>query len=326
MTRTVNGATTVSLPPAAAVWLEVEPPACGTRRARPLPARRAAGVEWPTAGLPHPDRLLDRLARLAQQGADTATVRSEVIQWYLPLAVRLARRFAGRGESLADLAQAAVVGLIGAVDRFDAGRGVAFAAYATPTIVGAIKRHFRDTTWTVRVSRPLQELNRDLGKVTEELAHALHRSPTAAELATRLGVGPEDVQAARLCASAYRPMSFQAPLDGDGPELGDVLGGPDPRIDAVHWHMALGEALAVLSVRDRRLIALRFFEDMSQAQIAVEIGVSQMHVSRLLTQALAQLRAGMLDEDAGDNTLAAGGRREHGGSVARHDAASPRRR
>jgi RNA polymerase sigma-B factor len=249
-------------------------------------------------GLTDPDALLARLGRLAAGDAGWVAVRAEVIEWFLPLAVHLARRFSGRGEPLADLTQVAVIGLIRAVDRFDPDRGVPFACYATPTIVGSIKRHFRDSTWGVRVPRQMQELMPQLGAATEELAQALQRSPTTVELAARLDVRPEDVRAARLSANAYRPISIDRPLGRDGSGLIDVVGDLDPRIDAADSHEALRLGLAALPARDRRIIGLRFFANMTQTQIGAELGISQMHVSRLLTKALAQLRAAMLTDDA----------------------------
>jgi RNA polymerase sigma-B factor len=250
-------------------------------------------------GEPDPDALLARLARLAPGDTRRVAVRAEVIEWFLPLAVNLARRFGGRGEPVADLRQVAVIGLIRAVDRFDPDRGVPFVYYATPTILGSIKRHFRDSTWSVRVPRQLQEMIPQLGAATEELAQALQRSPTTVELAARLDVSPADVRAARLSANAYRPMSFDRPLGWDGPGLIDVVGDLDPRIDAADSHEALRVGLAALPVRDQQIIGLRFFADMTQTQIGAELGISQMHVSRLLTKALAQLRAAMLTDDAG---------------------------
>jgi RNA polymerase sigma-B factor len=323
MTTTASRPTADVLPPSA-VAPKLE--AVVVRQWMPWEPRSAAGVERPAAGLRHPDMLLDRLCRLAPGDAGRAAVRSEVIEWYLPLAVYLARRFNGRGEPLDDLTQVAVIGLMQAVDRFDASRGVPFVSYATPTILGGIKRHFRDTTWNVRVPRRLQELKLQLGTVTEELAHVLHRSPTTAELAARLDVTPEDVRTARVCANAYRAISFDQPLSGDGPGLIDTLGNLDPQIDAVDWHVALREGLAELSIRDRRIIALRFFADMTQTQIAVELGMSQMHVSRLLAQALARLRTALLAEDTDHSGERQRGGMVHGAPDATRADAAPRRR
>jgi RNA polymerase sigma-B factor len=265
--------------------------------------RRGVGVPTSDAdvSVAQSDALLVRLGELAPSDPRRIGVRARAIEWYLPLAVYLARRFGGRGEPMADLTQIAVVGLIKAVDRYDAGRGVEFASYAIPTILGEIKRHFRDTVWSVRVPRRLQELKLHLSAVTEELAHALHRSPTTAELATRLGVSPGDVQAARRCAGAYRPLSFeQSSSDVGDLRLIDLLGGPDPGIEAVDRREALRRRLDELPARERRIIGLRYFAEMTQAQIAADVGVSQMQVSRLLTQTLSRLHTGMLADVVGE--------------------------
>jgi RNA polymerase sigma-B factor len=288
---------------------DVRPLSPGARRRAPYPSpaaqprirRQPDSAVAPAAatidGLTDPDALLVRLGRLAPADPRRVALRAEVIEWFLPLAVHLARRFSGRGEPLADLTQVAVIGLIRATDRFDPDRGVPFACYATPTIVGSIKRHFRDSTWSVRVPRQMQELIPQAGAATEELAQAWQRSPTTMEVAARLDVSPEDVRAARMSANAYRPITYDRPLWWDGPVLIDVVGDLDPRIDATDSHEALRLALAALPVRYQRIIELRFFADMTQTQIGAELGISQMHVSRLLTKALAQLRVAMLTDD-----------------------------
>lgn len=218
--------------------------------------------------------------------------------WYLPMATHLARRFSDRGEPLADLTQTAIIGLIKAVDRYDSHRGVPFTGYAIPVILGEIKRHFRDTTWTVRPPRRLQEIKLRLSAATEKLTHTLHRTPTTGELAVLLGVGHEDVLAARRCASAYRPLSFERPVSGsEDLHLIDSLGGPDPEIEAVDRREILRRPLAGLPERERRIITLRYVAQMTQAEIAAHIGVSQMHVSRLLARSLTQLRAAILADD-----------------------------
>jgi RNA polymerase sigma-B factor len=227
-------------------------------------------------------------------------MRTDAIEWYLPMTVYLARRYGGRGEPLADLTQVAAIGLIKAVDRYDTRRGVAFVSYAIPTIVGELKRHFRDSTWKMRVPRPMQELTLQLGTVTEELAQLLRRSPTTVELATRLGISPADVLAVRLCASAYRPLSLDQPSPNtEDLSLVDSLGDLDPSIEAVDAREALRLRLAELPEREQRIINLRYFREMTQAQIAADIGVSQMQISRLLARSLAQLHDSMLaDIDA----------------------------
>ena len=252
-------------------------------------------ADAPAAGLPHPDALLIRLAALAPGDAARVAVRTRVIEWYLPMASYLARRFGGRGEPLVDLTQVAVIGLIKAVDRYDPRFGVPFAGYAIPTIVGQIKRYFRNAGGTVRLPRRLQELRLHLVSVTEDLTHALLRSPTTAELAVQLGVSQRDVLAAQRSASAYRPLSLEQPASGsEGLRLIDSLGGSDAGIEAVDRRETIRAGLAGLPARERRIIVLRYYADMTQTQIAAEIGVSQMHVSRLLAQTLTQLRDGML--------------------------------
>lgn len=244
-----------------------------------------------------PDGLLDRLGELAVDDPRRAVVRTRAIEWYLPLAARLARRFDGRGEPVADLAQVAVIGLIKAVDRFDVSRGTAFISFATPTILGEIKRHFRDATWYVRVPRPLQELSLRIPAASEALTHRLHRSPTTAELAADLGVDEHSVLSARLCANAYRPVSVdRMPYDGNELRILDILGDLDPRMDAVEGRASARMLMAALPARERRIIALRYVAGMTQVQIAADIGMSQMHVSRLLARSLSQLRAGSAAE------------------------------
>ena len=254
----------------------------------------------PGAGRAHTDELLVRLRELAPGDAGRAAARAQVIAGYLPMSVSLARRFGGRGESLADLAQVAAIGLMKAVDRYDATRGVPFPGYAIPTIVGEIKRHFRDAGRTVRIPRRLQELGPQLAIAVEELTQVLHRSPTTAELAARLGVGGDDVLEAQRSASAYRPWSLEQPVPGtEDLRLIDVLSDADPGLEAVDRREMLRWALAALPVRERRVIGLRFVGELTQSQIAERIGVSQMHVSRMLTRSLTRLRDAMNTDDNG---------------------------
>ncbi|WP_426504317.1 SigB/SigF/SigG family RNA polymerase sigma factor [Dactylosporangium sp. McL0621] len=268
-----------------------------TPRPRAAATLSTSDVQVPVTSGAYPDVLLARLYEIPPGDAGRVAVRAGAIEWYLPMSVYLARRFGGRGEPVADLAQVAAIGLIKAVDRYDPTRGVSFASYAIPTIVGEIKRYFRDAAWTVRVPRRLQELGPQLVVAVEELEQALHRSPTTAELAARLGVSREEIREARRCADAYRPRSFGQPgPDGEVSGLIDRLGGPDVGIEAVERRETLRLGLAGLSVRQRRVIALRFVVDLTQQQIATRIGVSQMQVSRLLVRALAQLRDGMRDD------------------------------
>jgi RNA polymerase sigma-B factor len=244
-----------------------------------------------------PDRLFAELAGLAGDHPDRVRLRARIVEWYLPLAVSLARRFGGRGEPLDDLTQVAALALIKAVNRFDLARGADFVSYAVPTIVGEIKRHFRDTTWAVQVPRRLQELKVQLPVATEELFQTLQRVPTAAELAEQLGISQHDLLLAQLGANAYRPISLQAG-SSSRPNLSpeDWLGGPDPDLAAVDNRETLRALLARLPAREQRILALRFDADMSQAQIAAAIGISQMHVSRLIAKCLTQLHDGLHDK------------------------------
>jgi RNA polymerase sigma-B factor len=241
--------------------------------------------------------LLAELAGLADGDPGRARLRARVIEWYLPMSVYLARRFGGRGELLDDLRQVAAVGLIKAVDRFDPARGGDFASYAMPTIIGEIKRHFRDKTWAVRVPRRLQELKRQLPAVTEELLQTLRRVPTSAELAQRLGISQRDMVSAQLSANAYRPFPIDRGPSGC-PELrpADRLGGPDPDLEAADDRTTLHGLRARLPVSEQRILAMRFEQDMSQTQIAAAVGLSQMQVSRLLAKSLAQLREALITE------------------------------
>jgi RNA polymerase sigma-B factor len=245
------------------------------------------------------DPLLVLLSGFKPGDAGRPAARSRAIESYLPLASHAARRYSGRGEPGSDLMQVAVVGLIKAIDRFDVGRGVPFAAYATPTILGEIKRYFRDSAWMVRIPRGMQELSARMGPVTESLAHGLRRTPSVAELAADLDVSKRDVLAARRSAYAYRPWSFDQTTSTPGSApLADSLGATDPGYDAVINQEALRGCIAELPSRERRIIALRFFDGMTQMQIAEEVGLSQMQISRLLNRSLAQLRASLLGEVA----------------------------
>jgi RNA polymerase sigma-B factor len=236
--------------------------------------------------------LLRLFTSLPAKHPSRATVRARAIEAWLPLANSLANRFTNRGESHDDLIQTATIGLIKAVDRFDPTRGVEFAAYAVPTIVGEIKRHFRDHTWDVRVPRRIQELRLQVAEAANTLTNTLQRDPTHADIATHLGVTETDVRDGITGAGAYNAISLQTPArpgDGGG-EIGDLLGGDDPDLELTDLRATLAPALAKLGERERRILAYRFFDNMTQSQIADKVGVSQMHVSRLLTRALATLR------------------------------------
>lgn len=237
-------------------------------------------------------QLLSTMASLPVHHPSRAALRDHVIEAWLPLAQHLANRFTGRGEPTDDLFQTATVGLIKAVDKFDPERGVEFAAYAIPTIIGEIKRHFRDRTWDIRVPRRLQELRLNLSEATSTLLQSLGRSPTVADLAGHLGISEEEVLDGLEGARAYNAVSLSTPTtDGDrATELGDLLGAEDAEFELAELRVALGPALAALDPREQRILTLRFYGNMTQSQIAEQIGVSQMHVSRLLARALAKLR------------------------------------
>ncbi|GAA4573085.1 hypothetical protein GCM10023176_37350 [Micromonospora coerulea] len=255
------------------------------------------------------DRAEDLLAAMAATPADDPlrpALRDRTIEAWLPLARHLARRYAGRGAQDEDLAQTAMVGLIKAVDHFDPSRGVDFTGYAIPTIIGEIKRYFRDRTWAVRVPRRLQELRLSITEANSTLTQTLGRSPSVADVATYLDVSEETVLEGLEGARAYRTTSLSTPTGADGSmELGDTLGADDHGFDLVEIRVALGPALATLPERDRRILSLRFHGNLTQAQIADRIGVSQMHVSRLITRALASLRRHL----SGDRELAEVGSR-----------------
>jgi RNA polymerase sigma-B factor len=237
-------------------------------------------------------RLFRRLAELPDC-PERDRIRTSLVERHLPLVRHFARRYAGRGEPLDDLLQAGSVGLVKAVDRFDPARGLEFSTYAAPTILGEIRRHFRDRTWAVHVHRHLQEVTMEVTRLVEALTHELNRSPSVAELAARAGRTEEEVLEALECAAAYTADSLDAPTDEDR-ALGDRLGGEDPALAGVELHESLGPALATLPERERRILQLRFYGNQTQSQIAAQLGISQMHVSRLLARTLAQLREQLL--------------------------------
>jgi RNA polymerase sigma-B factor len=238
--------------------------------------------------------LLRLIADLPEDDPRRTAARDEVVTMHLPLAGFLARRFRDRGESLEDLEQVATVGLIKAVDRFDLDRGVEFSTFATPTMVGEIKRHFRDKGWAIRVPRRLQELRIAISRATAELSQTTGHSPTVAELAEHLGVSEDDILEGLESAQAYATLSLDASAsDGDdaGSSLADTLGAHDPSMAEVEARETLNPLLASLPARERRIVEMRFYENMTQSQIAAHVGVSQMHVSRLLAKSLASMRA-----------------------------------
>jgi RNA polymerase sigma-B factor len=239
------------------------------------------------------------LVALDEEDPRRQRVRDELVEMHLPLVEYLARRFRNRGEPLDDLIQVATIGLIKSVDRFDLERGVEFSTYATPTIVGEIKRHFRDKGWAIRVPRRLQELKLSLAKATSDLSQKNGRAPTVAELAQALGISEEEVLEGLESANAYSAVSLDAPDTGDddSPAVADSLGTTDDSLEGVEYRESLKPLLEKLPPREKKILLLRFFGNMTQSQIAAELGISQMHVSRLLARTLAQLREGLLAED-----------------------------
>ncbi|MDP9443428.1 MAG: RNA polymerase sigma factor SigF [Actinomycetota bacterium] len=247
------------------------------------------------------ERTIELFARLSDLGdgsVEQELVRNELVQLHLPLVDHLARRFRNRGEPLDDLVQVGTIGLIKAVDRFDLDRGVEFSTYATPTVVGEIKRYFRDKGWAIRVPRRLQELRLSLASATADLTQELGRAPTVSELAERLQVNEDDVLEGLESANAYSTLSLDAPDAGesDGPSMIDALGSDDEALEGVEYRESLKPLLARLQPREKRILLLRFFRGMTQSQIAADVGISQMHVSRILARTLAQLREELLDQ------------------------------
>jgi RNA polymerase sigma-B factor len=243
--------------------------------------------------------MFGQLASLPDDDPQRARLRDELVELHLPLVEYLARRFRNRGEPLDDLVQVATIGLIKSVDRFDLERGVEFSTYATPTIVGEIKRHFRDKGWAIRVPRRLQELKLSLTKATSDLSQKNGRAPTVAELAQHLGLSEEEILEGLESANAYSAVSLDAPDGGDddSPAVADSLGMVDEALEGVEYRESLKPLLEKLPAREKKILMLRFFGGMTQSQIAGELGISQMHVSRLLARTLAQLREGLLAED-----------------------------
>jgi RNA polymerase sigma-B factor len=241
---------------------------------------------------------LKRIAVLDVKDAERSVIREHVVERCLPLAEHIARRFDGRGEGFEDLVQVARLGLVNAVDRFDPDRGADFVSFAVPTIMGEVRRHFRDTAWAVRVPRRMKELHLSLSHATADLSQRLGRAPSASELAQELGIDQEEVLQGLVAGNAYTTISVDrsSPQTDDGLTLAETLGEYDAALDEVENNEALRPLLEALPERERSIVMLRFFGNMTQTQIAERVGVSQMHVSRLLAKTLAQLR-----DQLGDN-------------------------
>lgn len=236
---------------------------------------------------------LERLKRMPPDDSEYEALREYVIGEYMSYARFVAGRYRLRGETQEDLEQAAYLGLVKAVDNFDPDNGAAFLTYATPMITGEVRRHFRDTTWEVHVPRRAQENALAVRAVERELTQEFGRAPGAAEIAGRLGLSADEVAEAYEAGAAHHTASLDVPVamaDGDGASLGELLGDEDPGFESVVDREALKPLLAELSTRDKRILLMKFFRNMSQSQIGAEIGVSQMQVSRLLSQILGRLR------------------------------------
>lgn len=236
----------------------------------------------------------DELRQKFTEFAETRdpVLRDELVSAHIGLAEYLARRFTNRGEPLDDLVQVASLGLLKAVDRFDPGRGLEFSTYATPTIVGELKRHFRDKGWAVRVPRRVQELHLRLASVVGTLSQEHGRSPTIAEIARAASASEEEVLEAIEAGHAYRFTSLDAPASADDEgALSAQLGVDDPAMADSEHRVTLSPLIAQFPPRERLILHLRFFEGLTQSEIATRLGISQMHVSRLLARSLAQLRS-----------------------------------
>ena len=230
---------------------------------------------------------------------EKAKYREALVDQYIGLVEFLARRFRNRGEPLEDLVQVGTIGLLKAIDRFDLEREVEFSTYATPTIVGELKRHFRDKGWAVRVPRRLQELHLELSKVVTELGQDLGRSPTVGEIAEATGSSEEEVLEGLEIAQAYNFTSLDAPIDasdGDSSSFVEQLGGEDEQLENLEYRASLAPEMAKLPERERKILFLRFFKGMTQSEIAERLSISQMHVSRLLNRTLIRLRQALEQE------------------------------
>ncbi|MGO8852567.1 RNA polymerase sigma factor SigF [Mycobacterium sp.] len=234
------------------------------------------------------------LASVAADPMEFQRQRDKIVERCLPLADHIARRFEGRGEPRDDLVQVARVGLVNAVVRFDVEAGTDFVSFAVPTIMGEVRRHFRDNSWSVKVPRRLKELHLRLGAATAELSQRLGRAPTATELAAELGMDRAEVVEGLVAGSSYNTLSIDSGGGGSDDEearaIADTLGDVDTGLDQIEDRESLRPMLEALPERERTVLVLRFFESMTQTQIAERVGISQMHVSRLLAKSLTRLR------------------------------------
>ncbi|BCK55275.1 RNA polymerase sigma factor SigF [Nocardia wallacei] len=251
-----------------------------------------AEVAQSVSGYDDVTTLFEELARTGEDAERRAELRAQLIGRCIPLADHIARKFSGRGEPFDDLTQVARVGLVHAVDRFDITRGSNFLSFAVPTIMGEVRRYFRDNTWAMRVPRRVKETHLRIGAAIDTLSQSLGRSPTVKEIAAELDIDPDEVTQAVIAGNAYQPSSIDAVSVGRDTEasLLDTLGEEESQFDRVEEYVAIRPLLAGLPERERRILTMRFFESMTQTQIAQRMGISQMHVSRILAKTLARLR------------------------------------
>jgi len=263
------------------------------------PQPRVDHVDVPAAPRREELRRLHRLYAETGDRRERAEIREQLVRGYESLVHFLARRFQNRGEPLEDIVQVGFLGLIKAIDRFDPDMGNEFTTFATPTILGEIRRYFRDKGWAIRFPRRLQELYQQVVRTNEAMKNELNRQPTVAEVAERLGVQPDDVLEAMEMSSALTPVSIDAVtaggIDDGGRPLAEAVGGDDPNLDRVEMRDVLNRAMQHLNERERRIMIMRFFDEMSQSEVAKRLGISQMHVSRLQRAALEQLREHLPD-------------------------------
>ncbi|MDG9692886.1 RNA polymerase sigma factor SigF [Streptomyces mutabilis] len=243
--------------------------------------------------------LFERLESLEEGTHEYAYVRNTLVELNLALVKFAASRFRSRSEPMEDIIQVGTIGLIKAIDRFELSRGVEFPTFAMPTIIGEIKRFFRDTSWSVRVPRRLQELRLDLAKAGDELAQRLDRAPTVSELAEHLGLSKDEVVEGMAASNAYTASSLDAQPEEDDAEgaLADRIGYEDHGLEGIEYVESLKPLIAELPSRDRKILSLRFVAGMTQSEIGEELGISQMHVSRLLSRTLVKLRKGLTVEE-----------------------------
>jgi RNA polymerase sigma-B factor len=244
-------------------------------------------------------RDLFRAYQSAESEEERLPHRERLVDQYIGLVEFLARRFRNRGEPLEDLVQVGTIGLLKAIDRFDLDREVEFSTYATPTVVGELKRHFRDKGWAVRVPRRLQELHLELTKTVNALGQELGRSPTVEEIAKAASISEEEVLEGLEIAQAYNFTSLDAPIDSDeggSTTFADQLGGEDEQLENLEYRASLAPEMEKLPERERKILYLRFFKGLTQSEIAARLGISQMHVSRLLNRTLMRLREALAEQ------------------------------